>query len=178
MYYTHIYTYIHKQIASAYQQGIPTTRALCCITSDSRVERDILYNGNPIMERCSVVCRLAPTFWRFGTFQICSQTNALTGACIAVADHRIALTVCTVLTALLRIQRVDVPVVHCPGPCLVQHVPTVCSHTTPHTTPLTHHPSHTTPHTPTPHTPPPHTPPPRQVGLVLLPVAPLSYSRP
>lgn len=60
-------------------QGIPTTRALCCITSDSRVERDVLYTGNPILERCSVVCRLAPTFWRFGTFQICSTTNALTG---------------------------------------------------------------------------------------------------
>ena len=35
-----------------------------CITSDDRVTRDILYNGNPIQERCTVITRIAPTFIR------------------------------------------------------------------------------------------------------------------
>lgn len=59
--------------------GIPTTRALSVVTSDTRVERDIFYNGNPIMERCSLVCRLAPTFWRFGSFEIFKPTDSSTG---------------------------------------------------------------------------------------------------
>ena len=45
--------------------GIPTTRAGSCVTSDSRVVRDIFYDGNPIQERCSVVLRIAPTFLRY-----------------------------------------------------------------------------------------------------------------
>ncbi len=48
------------------------------------MERDVFYSGNPIQERCTVVCRLAPTFWRFGTFQICNTVNPLTGVCTLV----------------------------------------------------------------------------------------------
>lgn len=29
--------------------GIPTTRAAACVTSESRVERDPFYDGNPVM---------------------------------------------------------------------------------------------------------------------------------
>lgn len=47
--------------------GIPTTRAGSVVTSDSRVMRDVYYNGNPCMERCSVVLRIAPTFIRSHT---------------------------------------------------------------------------------------------------------------
>ncbi|XP_055859967.1 protein adenylyltransferase SelO, mitochondrial-like isoform X2 [Biomphalaria glabrata] len=50
--------------------GIPTTRAGSCITSDSLVERDIYYNGNPKQEQCTIVLRIAPTFLRFGSFEI------------------------------------------------------------------------------------------------------------
>lgn len=44
--------------------GVPTTRAGSVVTSDSRVVRDVYYNGNPRHERCSVVLRIAPTFLR------------------------------------------------------------------------------------------------------------------
>ena len=50
--------------------GIPTTRAGTCVTSDSYVIRDIFYDGHPINERCSVILRIAPTFIRFGSFEI------------------------------------------------------------------------------------------------------------
>ncbi|KAH3825976.1 hypothetical protein DPMN_127865 [Dreissena polymorpha] len=59
--------------------GIATTRAGTCVTSDTRVVRDIFYNGNPIQERCSVVLRIAPTFFRFGSFEIVRGTSADTG---------------------------------------------------------------------------------------------------
>ena len=49
---------------------MPTTRAGTCVTSDSRVVRDIFYDGNPIHERCTVITRIAPTFLRFGSFEI------------------------------------------------------------------------------------------------------------
>ncbi|XP_048731129.2 protein adenylyltransferase SelO, mitochondrial-like [Ostrea edulis] len=59
--------------------GIPTTRAGTCVTSDSRVVRDIFYDGNPIQERCSIVLRIAPTFLRFGSFEIFKPTDSETG---------------------------------------------------------------------------------------------------
>jgi uncharacterized protein YdiU (UPF0061 family) len=50
--------------------GVPTTRALSlCLTGDL-VLRDMLYNGNAAYEKGAVVCRVAPTFIRFGNFQI------------------------------------------------------------------------------------------------------------
>lgn len=50
--------------------GIPTTRALSlCLTGD-QVLRDVLYNGNPAYEKGAVVSRLAPSFIRFGNFEI------------------------------------------------------------------------------------------------------------
>lgn len=62
-----------------YYLGIPTTRAGTCITSDSTVIRDIFYNGNPIEERCTIVLRIAPTFLRFGSFEIFREEDSLTG---------------------------------------------------------------------------------------------------
>ncbi|XP_034336924.2 protein adenylyltransferase SelO, mitochondrial [Magallana gigas] len=59
--------------------GIPTTRAGSCVTSDSRVVRDIFYDGHPIQERCSIVLRIAPTFLRFGSFEIFKATDSETG---------------------------------------------------------------------------------------------------
>eukprot|EP00053_Salpingoeca_punica_P012363 m.110812 g.110812 ORF g.110812 m.110812 type:complete len:609 (-) comp15928_c0_seq1:586-2412(-) len=50
--------------------GIPTTRAGSIVTSDSRVSRDTHYTGNAVMERVSVITRIAPTFIRFGSFEI------------------------------------------------------------------------------------------------------------
>ena len=59
--------------------GVPTTRAGTCVTSDSRVVRDIFYNGNPIEERCTVISRIAPTFIRFGSFEIFKIRDSHTG---------------------------------------------------------------------------------------------------
>ncbi|XP_041833016.1 selenoprotein O2 isoform X2 [Melanotaenia boesemani] len=50
--------------------GIPTTRAASLVTSDLYVSRDPLNRGSRIPERCSVVLRLAPSFVRFGSFEI------------------------------------------------------------------------------------------------------------
>ena len=45
---------------------IPTTRALSIVVSSSdTVTRDLLYDGNNILEKCAVVCRIAPNFIRF-----------------------------------------------------------------------------------------------------------------
>lgn len=59
--------------------GVPTTRAGSVVTSDSRVLRDIYYSGHPCHERCSVVLRIAPTFLRFGSFEIFKQADDFTG---------------------------------------------------------------------------------------------------
>jgi len=38
--------------------------------------RDPMYDGHPIAESCAVVLRLAPTFIRFGTFEIFKRAEA------------------------------------------------------------------------------------------------------
>jgi uncharacterized protein YdiU (UPF0061 family) len=53
--------------------GIPTTRSLSLILSGDQVLRDILYNGNPAYEKGAIVCRVAPTFIRFGSFELFSS---------------------------------------------------------------------------------------------------------
>ena len=60
-------------------QGIPTTRAGSIVTSDTMIVRDPLYTGDPIEERASVVLRIAPSFFRFGSFEIFNHTDIKTG---------------------------------------------------------------------------------------------------
>jgi uncharacterized protein YdiU (UPF0061 family) len=51
--------------------GVPTSRAASLIVSDhTKVVRDKLYTGDAKPEKCAVVLRVAPTFMRFGSFQI------------------------------------------------------------------------------------------------------------
>lgn len=50
--------------------GVPTTRALALVATDDKVVRDMFYDGHPELERCAIVTRVAPTFIRFGNFQI------------------------------------------------------------------------------------------------------------
>lgn len=59
--------------------GIPTTRGGSCVTSDTRIIRDIFYDGNPIREKCTIILRIAPTFIRFGSFEIFKPTDPMTG---------------------------------------------------------------------------------------------------
>jgi len=58
-----------------YYLGVPTTRSLSLITSGDSVLRDIMYNGNPAYEDGAIVCRVAPSFIRFGNFEIFSSRN-------------------------------------------------------------------------------------------------------
>ena len=53
-----------------YYLGVPTTRALSLSLSGDLVLRDVLYNGNPAYEKGAIVSRLAPSFLRFGNYQI------------------------------------------------------------------------------------------------------------
>ena len=50
--------------------GVPTTRALSLLTTGEQVIRDMFYNGNPKAEQGAIVCRVAPSFLRFGNFQL------------------------------------------------------------------------------------------------------------
>jgi uncharacterized protein YdiU (UPF0061 family) len=50
--------------------GVPTTRALSLVSTSDQVVRDMLYDGHPRPERGAVVCRVAPSFLRFGNFEI------------------------------------------------------------------------------------------------------------
>ena len=58
-----------------YHLGVPTTRALSLVTTGEQVMRDMLYDGNPEYEPGAVVCRVAPSFIRFGSFQIFASRN-------------------------------------------------------------------------------------------------------
>jgi len=50
--------------------GVPTTRALCLVTTGEQVVRDMFYDGRPLAEPGAIVCRVAPTFIRFGHFEL------------------------------------------------------------------------------------------------------------
>ena len=50
--------------------GVPTTRALSLVATGEQVERDMFYDGRPQMEPGAVVCRVSPSFIRFGNFEL------------------------------------------------------------------------------------------------------------
>ncbi len=50
--------------------GVPTTRALSLITTGEQVLRDVMYDGHAEHEPGAIVCRVAPSFLRFGNYQI------------------------------------------------------------------------------------------------------------
>ena len=57
--------------------GVPTTRALSLVKTGDWVTRDILYNGNKKDEQGAIVCRIAPSFIRFGSFEIFTSRKDL-----------------------------------------------------------------------------------------------------
>ena len=57
--------------------GVPTTRALSLIGTGDLVVRDMFYDGRPRREPGAIVCRVAPTFVRFGNFEIFSSRQDL-----------------------------------------------------------------------------------------------------
>jgi len=50
--------------------GVPTTRALSLVVTGDAVERDMFYDGHPQDEPGAIVCRVAPSFIRFGHFEL------------------------------------------------------------------------------------------------------------
>ena len=57
--------------------GVPTTRALSLVATGETVVRDMFYNGNPQAEPGAIVCRVAPSFVRFGNFEILAAHGEL-----------------------------------------------------------------------------------------------------
>jgi len=55
--------------------GIPSTRALSLVTTGEAVIRDMFYDGRPRAEPGAVVCRVAPSFVRFGNFELLMARN-------------------------------------------------------------------------------------------------------
>ncbi len=50
--------------------GVPTTRALSLATTGEGILRDMFYDGNAAHEPGAIVMRVAPSFLRFGNFEI------------------------------------------------------------------------------------------------------------
>lgn len=60
----------HLCSEAMYYLGVPTSRSLSLILTGDEVLRDMLYDGNAEYEKGAVVCRVAPTFIRFGSFEL------------------------------------------------------------------------------------------------------------
>lgn len=67
----------HLCSEAMFHLGVPTTRSLSLILTGDQVLRDVMYNGNPAYEKGAVVCRVAPSFIRFGNFELFSSQNDL-----------------------------------------------------------------------------------------------------
>lgn len=57
--------------------GVPTTRSLSLMLSGDLVLRDMLYDGNAEYEKGAIVARVAPSFIRFGNFEMLTARNEL-----------------------------------------------------------------------------------------------------
>ena len=68
--------------------GIPTTRALSLILTGESVLRDMFYDGHPKEEPGAVVCRVSPSFIRFGNFEILAARGD-TGLLQRLVDYTI-----------------------------------------------------------------------------------------
>ena len=60
----------HLCSEAMFHLSVPTTRSLSLIATGDDVMRDMMYDGNAAYEPGAVVCRVAPSFIRFGNFQI------------------------------------------------------------------------------------------------------------
>lgn len=50
--------------------GVPTTRGLSLVATGEEVVRDMFYDGHAKPEPGAIVCRVAPSFLRFGNYQL------------------------------------------------------------------------------------------------------------
>ena len=61
--------------------GVPTTRALWLVATGDAVIRDMFYDGHPQPEPGAIVCRVAPSFLRFGNFEILAARGETRRCC-------------------------------------------------------------------------------------------------
>jgi len=66
--------------------GVPTTRALSLVTTGDQVMRDMFYDGNAKLEPGAIVCRVARSFVRFGSFEL-PASRGDEALLRALADH-------------------------------------------------------------------------------------------
>jgi len=66
--------------------GVPTTRALSLVATGDSVVRDMFYDGHPQAEPGAIVARVAPTFIRFGNFQLMAASGEIDNL-RALADY-------------------------------------------------------------------------------------------
>lgn len=68
---------IREYLCSEYMHylGIPTTRALALVTTGEDVIRDMFYDGHPVAEPGAIVTRVAPSFLRFGHYEILAASG-------------------------------------------------------------------------------------------------------
>ena len=66
--------------------GVPTTRALSLVATGDIVARDMFYLGDPRPEPGAIVARVAPTFVRFGNFELLAVSGELDNL-KALADY-------------------------------------------------------------------------------------------
>lgn len=55
---------------SMFYLGVPTTRALALVSTGDQVMRDLFYDGRSAYEQGAIVMRTAPSFLRFGNFEM------------------------------------------------------------------------------------------------------------
>jgi len=79
----------HLCSEAMFHLGVPTTRSLSLILTGDEVLRDVMYNGNPAMEKGAIVCRVAPSFIRFGSFELFSSQNDIENLKL-LADYTIS----------------------------------------------------------------------------------------
>jgi uncharacterized protein YdiU (UPF0061 family) len=65
----------HLCSEAMFHLGVPTTRSLSLMLTGDEVLRDVMYDGNPAYEKGAVICRVAPSFIRFGNFELFSAQN-------------------------------------------------------------------------------------------------------
>lgn len=63
---------VREYIASEamHHLGVPTTRALSLVSTGDDILRDLFYDGNPEYEPGAIILRSAPSFLRFGNFEL------------------------------------------------------------------------------------------------------------
>ena len=65
----------HLCSEAMFHLGVPTTRSMALFESGDMVLRDVLYNGNADYEKGAIVCRTAPSFIRFGNFELFTSND-------------------------------------------------------------------------------------------------------